>query len=675
MATLEELAEELERSHAELEQRLADPTVYADRREAANLGRRLKELDPALRAAREWRQASTDLADAKGDPELSSFAGELEADVARLEEELRLALVERDPADAKDVIVEVRQGVGGDEAALWAGDVARMLQRYAERRGYRTELLSVSESDGGGVKEQVFAVKGDGAYSVFKWEGGTHRVQRVPATESQGRIHTSTATVAVMPEVEEVEVTIEDKDLKIDVYRSTGRAGSRSTRQTRQYASRTSRPGSSSRCRTRSRSSRTSRRRCACSARASTRQSASASRRARCRPPLAGRDRRARREDPDVQLPENRLTDHRVKHTVHRLDQVLDGDLEEFTDSAPGRGAPARAREPRSEPRTVRDVSGVGRRTTSARWFGVDRHARGGHPSAESTRSFSSRTSSARPRRPRRRAPRTRPSSERLARSLRDGCREPLQYIVGEWGFRRLTLTVDGRALIPRPETETVVERCLALLTGVDGPVSSTWARLRAIALAIADEHPGARVTGSTSRTRRSRSPARMRQDRASRRASSARHASRPPGVDWDLVVSNPPYVRPEEAPGSQPEVVDWEPHVALFGGGHTETLVRAAATRWRRAARSCSRRYDERASAVAELLERTGFTEVVVTSDLAGRDRVVEGRRRMSEVGAAIAALRAGRGRGDPDGHGVRARGDASTSEGGAGALRREGP
>ena len=197
MATLEQLAEELERSHAELEERLADPSVYADPREAANLGRRLKELDPALRAAREWRQASADLADAKGDPELSPIAGELETEVARLEDELRLALVERDPADAKDVIVEVRQGVGGDEAALWAADVARMLQRYAERRGFRTEVLSASESDGGGVKEQVFAVKGDGAYSVFKWEGGTHRVQRVPTTESQGRIHTSTATVAV----------------------------------------------------------------------------------------------------------------------------------------------------------------------------------------------------------------------------------------------------------------------------------------------------------------------------------------------------------------------------------------------------------------------------------------------------------------------------------------------
>ena len=119
----------------------------------------------------------------------------------------------------------MRQGVGGDEAALWAGDVTRMLQRYAERRGFKTETLSTSESEAGGIKETVFAVKGDGAYSVFKWEGGTHRVQRVPTTESQGRIHTSTATVAVMPEAEEVEVEIDENDLKIDVYRSTGPGG------------------------------------------------------------------------------------------------------------------------------------------------------------------------------------------------------------------------------------------------------------------------------------------------------------------------------------------------------------------------------------------------------------------------------------------------------------------
>ena len=225
MASLDKLVDDLERSYAELQERMGDPAVYADRREAAELGRRLKELEPAIAAARAWRQVSSDLADAKADPELSSIVDELAGEADRLEGELKLALVERDPADDKDVIVEVRQGVGGDEAALWAEELARMLQRYADRRGYRTETLSASENDGGGVKEAVFAVKGDGAYSVFKWEGGTHRVQRVPATESQGRIHTSTATVAVMPEAEEVEVEIEEKDLKIDVYRSTGPGG------------------------------------------------------------------------------------------------------------------------------------------------------------------------------------------------------------------------------------------------------------------------------------------------------------------------------------------------------------------------------------------------------------------------------------------------------------------
>jgi peptide chain release factor 1 len=334
MATLEELAEELERSHAELEERLADPGVYSDPREAADLGRRLKELDPALRAAREWRQASADLADAKGDPELSSFAGELEVEVARLEDELRLVLVERDPADAKDVIVEVRQGVGGDEAALWAGEVARMLQRYAERRGFRTELLSMSENDGGGVKEAVFAVKGDGAYSVFKWEGGTHRVQRVPATESQGRIHTSTATVAVMPEAEDVEVTIEDKDLKIDVYRSTG-PGGQSVNTTDSAVRITHLPtgivvsmqDEKSQLQNKQKAMRVLRARLYEAGRERQQAELAAARRSQ-----VGTGERAEKIR-TYNFPENRLTDHRVKHTVHRLDQVLDGDLEEFTEA------------------------------------------------------------------------------------------------------------------------------------------------------------------------------------------------------------------------------------------------------------------------------------------------------------------------------------------------------
>jgi peptide chain release factor 1 len=334
MATLEQLADELERSHAELQERLADPSVYSDRREAADLGRRLKDIEPALRLAREWRRASADLADARSDPELSSFAGELEGEVARLEDELRLALVERDPADAKDVIVEVRQGVGGDEAALWAGDVARMLQRYAERRGYRTELLSISENEGGGVKEAVFAVKGDGAYSVFKWEGGTHRVQRVPATESQGRIHTSTATVAVMPEVEEVEVTIEDKDLKIDVYRSTG-PGGQSVNTTDSAVRITHLPSGivvsmqdeKSQLQNKQKALRVLRARLYEAER--ERQQAEL---AEARRSQVGTGERAEKIR-TYNFPENRLTDHRVKHTAHRLDQVLDGDLEEFTEA------------------------------------------------------------------------------------------------------------------------------------------------------------------------------------------------------------------------------------------------------------------------------------------------------------------------------------------------------
>ena len=225
MTPLEKLVDELDRSYNEALERQADPAVYNDHREAAAVGRRLKELEGPYRLAQAWRQARADLDAARGDAELAEMVPDYEVEVARLEDELKLSLVERDPADEKDVIVEVRQGVGGDEAGLWAADVARMLQRYAERRGFRWEELEVSPNEGGGMKEGTFAVKGDGAYSVYKYEGGTHRVQRVPETESQGRIHTSTATVAVMPEAEDVDVEVDEKDLKIDVFRSSGPGG------------------------------------------------------------------------------------------------------------------------------------------------------------------------------------------------------------------------------------------------------------------------------------------------------------------------------------------------------------------------------------------------------------------------------------------------------------------
>src|SRR5215216_5053120 len=175
---VEQLVNELERTYQEAQERMSDPAVYNDRRQAADAGRRLKELEAPHRLAQEWLQIREDLEAARDDGDLREMVPELEERTRALEEELRVALAPTDPADSKDVIVEVRQGVGGDEAALWAADIVRMLTRYAERRGFKWEPLSTSESDGGGVKEAVFAVKGDGAYSIFKWEGGTHRVQR-----------------------------------------------------------------------------------------------------------------------------------------------------------------------------------------------------------------------------------------------------------------------------------------------------------------------------------------------------------------------------------------------------------------------------------------------------------------------------------------------------------------
>jgi release factor glutamine methyltransferase len=221
---------------------------------------------------------------------------------------------------------------------------------------------------------------------------------------------------------------------------------------------------------------------------------------------------------------------------------------------------------------------------------------------------------------------------ERVAElAARRAAHEPLQYVIGEWGFRRLTLTVDDRALIPRPETETVVERCLALLKNVDAPrVLDVGTGSGAIALAIADEHPGARVTGIDV----SPEAISLARENAVRTGVEVEllvvdMLSGLPGDDWDLVVSNPPYVRPEEAPGLAPEVVEWEPHVALFDGGHTELLVRDAARVLRPGGALVLESFDERARAVAELLERSGFSEVTVTRDLAGRERVVEGRLR----------------------------------------------
>jgi peptide chain release factor 1 len=223
---IDALVAQIEQRFAELAEQMVDPAVIGDRQRNADVGRAYSHLEAAAKLAAQWRHAQDDaagaqelLADGTDDEELREMLAAAHERIAELEEELRLAMVSRDPNDDKHVLVEIQGGAGGEEAGLWAGDVYRMLSRYAERLGFTVEPLEVGDG------KYTFAIKGDGAYSVFKFEGGTHRVQRVPATESQGRIHTSTATVAVLPEAEDVDISVDPADLQIDVYRSSGPGG------------------------------------------------------------------------------------------------------------------------------------------------------------------------------------------------------------------------------------------------------------------------------------------------------------------------------------------------------------------------------------------------------------------------------------------------------------------
>jgi peptide chain release factor 1 len=341
---IERLVEQIEDRFAELERLMAAPEVIGDRERYAEVGREYRELTPAHELARRYVQLRDDLEGARellaedgDDPELRGLVVQAPAQLEELGEEIRLAMVERDPNDAKNVIVEIRAGAGGDEAALFAGDLFKMLTRYAEQRGFQTEVISQSPAEVGGFKEVTFAIKGEGAYSVFKYEGGTHRVQRVPKTESQGRIHTSTATVAVLPEAEEVEVELDPNDLQVDVYRSSG-PGGQSVNTTDSAVRLTHRPtgivvsmqDEKSQLQNREKALRVLRARLYEQKLAEQHAEIASERRSQ-----VGSGERSEKIR-TYNFPQSRVTDHRVNVTLHNLDGVLAGNLGELTDALAG---------------------------------------------------------------------------------------------------------------------------------------------------------------------------------------------------------------------------------------------------------------------------------------------------------------------------------------------------
>ncbi len=325
---------EIESIFEETEAALADPATLADTSLLAELGKRHADLRDVVADVRRLRQARADLEVAREmdqDPEMASLARDLAAEVEEIEGRVRLALVPADPADAKDVIVEIRSAAGGDEAAIWAGDLLRMYQRYADRSGLVVESMDSSPSEAGGFDKVTVAIKGRGAYSKMKYEAGVHRVQRIPKTESQGRIHTSTATVAILPEVAEVEVAIDPNDLKVDVYRSTG-PGGQSVNTTDSAVRLTHIPTAlvvtvqdeKSQLQNKEKALRILRARLYQMELERQQSELAGARRSQ-----VGSGERAEKIR-TYNFKENRVTDHRIGLTLKRLDQVLDGDLEEF---------------------------------------------------------------------------------------------------------------------------------------------------------------------------------------------------------------------------------------------------------------------------------------------------------------------------------------------------------
>ncbi|MDH3190506.1 MAG: peptide chain release factor 1 [Acidimicrobiia bacterium] len=329
--------EEIEAAFMEVEAALGDPAVLSDPSQVAEYGKRHADLKDVVADFRRWKSAGDDLIAARqmsSDPEMAQMAKDLSREIDQLAARIRLALIPTDPNDTKDVLVEVRAGVGGDEASLWAGDMVRMYEKYAERHRLKVETLESSPSESGGYDKITVSVKGRGAYSRFKYEAGVHRVQRVPKTESQGRIHTSTATVAVLPEVDDVEVQLDLNDVKVDVYRSTG-PGGQSVNTTDSAVRLTHEPtglvvtcqDEKSQLQNKEKAFRILRARLYQMELERQQEELAGARRDQVG--TGGRSEKIR----TYNFKENRVTDHRISLTIRRLDSVLQGDLDEFVEA------------------------------------------------------------------------------------------------------------------------------------------------------------------------------------------------------------------------------------------------------------------------------------------------------------------------------------------------------
>ncbi len=336
--------EGLEARYAELEQKLSDPAVIADIDTWRKYAKAHAELTEVVSTYREYKKVCKEIEDTRSlleeekDPELKELAEaeleELQEKKEKLEEELKILLLPRDPRDKKNVIVEIRSGTGGEEAALFAGDLFRMYSRYAERQGWKVEVLSSHPTDMGGFKEIIFQVTGDSVYSKLKYESGVHRVQRVPITESGGRIHTSAATVAVLPEAEEVDVQINPEDLRIDIFCSSG-PGGQSVNTTQSAVRITHIPtgivvtcqDEKSQHKNKEKALRVLRARLLDRAIKEQQGEISSMRRAM----IGSGDRSERIRT--YNFPQSRVTDHRIGLTLYKLNDILDGDLDELIDA------------------------------------------------------------------------------------------------------------------------------------------------------------------------------------------------------------------------------------------------------------------------------------------------------------------------------------------------------